>query len=435
MAASGLALQKLRYDTEYESIHYSTAEPTDPVARLAGELEAGEVVLPFDAANGYLAPLLAELGIPVSSQILVFTKTSFQKGRISPRTPRAIYFSDDAYVAWVQDGPLLEISSVDPVLGAVFYTLRQEKEPRPALERQTFVCLQCHDSYSLTGGGVPRHIMGSGIPDPSGRLASHEGWYLTDDRTPIEKRWGGWYVTGNPGGEPHMGNVVAKDAAEAATLDFAATPAVTDLSRLLDIGPYLGKQSDVVALLVIEHQVHVQNLITRVGWDTRRALDEAEKRGEAIGDDRRAEIERLADPLLRAMLFADEAPLRGAVVGSSAFATVFADRGPFDERGRSLRQFDLKGRLFRYPVSYLIYSESFDALPEPTRRYVYRRLRDVLEGKAEGAELTHGSEADRDATLEILEATKPGFRRTSGEASLQRPAFQTRRSQSTASSK
>jgi hypothetical protein len=392
--------QRLRYDTEYESIHYSTAAPTDPVARLRMRLESGQTGLRFQPPNGYLASLLRELAIPVSSQILVFTKTSLQKGRISPATPRAIYFSDDAYVAWVQDSPVLEISAVDPNLGAVFYTLRQEESPRGALERETFVCLQCHDSYSLTGGGVPRHLMGSGIPDPTGRLVSHEGWYLTDDRTPIAERWGGWYVTGRTGGQPHRGNIVAKDAAEAAALDFSSPADLASLEGRVDTRPYPGKHSDVVALLTLEHQVRVQNAITRVSWGTRTALHEAEKRGQP-GPKVLTEIERLAEPLVQALIFAGEAKLAGPIEGSSGFAEEFAARGPLDEKGRSLRQFDLKERLFRYPLSYLIYSESFDALPGVTKRYVARRLTEELGGS---------KDMDRRAALEILDATLPELR-------------------------
>jgi hypothetical protein len=383
--------ERLRYDREYPAIRYSSTAPTDRVADLERKIESGDVRLSFDPATGYLASLLRALGLPVASQILVFTKTSFQKGRISPRSPRAIYFTDDAYLAWVQGGSSIEISAVDPKLGAVFYTLAQEEAKPPRFERQTFVCLQCHDSYSLTGGGVPRHIMGSGIPDATGRLASHEGWSLTTDETPIEKRWGGWYVTGASGNERHMGNVFVRDGSELAALDFSKTADVTDLGKLFDTKPYLGRGSDIVALLVIEHQVHVQNLITRVHWDTLEALSR---------DDDERRVEAIAEPLVQAMTFAHEAELKGPISGTSGFAEEFAARGPRDARGRSLREFDLETRLFRYPLSYLIYSEAFEALPMKTRSYVLRRIREVL------GDRKSGSDAGR-AALEILDATRP----------------------------
>ena len=416
--AVGLALLQLPYDTEYEVIGYSTSEPTDPVARLQRKIDSGEVELQFDAQSGYLASLLQHLKIPVASQILVFSDTSFQIDLVSPQTPRAIYFKDDVYVAWPKGGAVLEVSAVDRQLGAVFYTLSQKESNSPRFERQTYMCLRCHDSYSLTGGGVPRYIMGSGFPDQSGQLVSHQGWHLTTDQSPLSQRWGGWYVTGTHGNQVHMGNLIAKDAADAARLDLTAGANLTDLGELMDTSPYLGKHSDIVALMVIEHQVHVQNLITRVNYDTRTALYNQQMLDQEPGrdpDDRSAatlkRIESIAEPLLRAMLFVDEAPLSDPIAGTSGFSAEFVSQGPWDEQGRSLRQLDLNKRLFRYPCSYLIYSEAFDALPDLTKKYIYERLWEVLEGQDRSEEFAHLSDADRQAILEILEETQADFPR------------------------
>ena len=65
--------------------------------------------------------------------------------------------------------------------------------------------------------------------------------------------------------------------------------------------------------------------------------------------------------------------------------------------------------MFRYPLSYLIYSESFQALPEVARGQVYLRLWEVLEGGDTGDTFAHLSGRDRTAILEILEETEPGF--------------------------
>ena len=412
----GWAMRQLPYDTEYEAIQYSSSTPTDPVTQLQQKITGGEVELQFDAQSGYLASLLGHLRIPVASQILVFSKTSFQTGLISSRTPRAIYFNDNVYVAWVQDSPVLEISSFDPQLGPVFYTLNQKPSTPPMFQRENALCLRCHDSYSLTGGGVPRYILGSGFADRSGRLVSHEGWHLTTDQTPLHQRWGGWYVTGTHGNQLHMGNLVPRDAAEAVRMDLAAGANLTDLDKLIDTTPYLGQHSDIVALMVIEHQVHVQNLITRVNWDTRTALHDQTILNQELASDsepRSAEtlklIESVAEPLLRAMLFVDEAPLTGPIAGTSGFSSEFVSQGPWDGQGRSLRQLDLTRRLFRYPLSYLIYSEAFEALPGLAKEYVYRRLREVLAGQDQGEEFAHLSDQDRLVIHEILEETKTDF--------------------------
>ena len=383
---------QLRYDKEYPEIGYASSTPRDAIARLQQRIDTGEAQLKFEAPNGYLSSVLRELDIDVDSQILVFSKTSFQKGLIAPETPRAIYFTDDVYVAWVQESPSLEISTMAPELGAVFYTLEQRQSARPAFERQTFLCLRCHDSYSLTGGGVPRHIMGSGLPDARGRAAYHEGWYLTTEETPIDKRWGGFYVTGTHGSQSHLGNVFVK----AGSVDFAAGANRTDLSELMDTGPYLGDHSDIAALMVIEHQIHVQNLITRVSWQARSASTSKP-------------MQEIAEPLVEAMLFAHEARLDAPIAGSSNFAASFVEKGPRDPKGRSLRELDLATRLFRYPCSYLIYSKAFDALPGEVKTYIYQRFREVLGGEDTSENFAHLSETDRAAIFDILAATKQDF--------------------------
>ena len=396
-----LATAQLPYETDYPVMRYQATEPDDRVAQLNAKLESGAVALDFDSKSGYLASLLGHLDISVASQMLVFSRTSFQAGLVSPRTPRAVYFADDVYVSWVQGGDQLEIASLDRDIGPVFYTLRQDADTRPEFERQTRLCLQCHDSFSLTGDGVPRFLMGSGLPDSEGNPVFHEGWFITTDQSPLRLRWGGWYVTGTHGDQLHMGNL-AVNLEDAAELDYSTGANVTDLGSLFDTGPYLGEHSDIVALMVMEHQVHLQNQLTKVHWDAEMAL--------AAGPPTPGRVEEITEPLVRALLFVGEAPLTSPIAGTSGFAAAFERRGPRDEAGRSLRDLDLSERLFRYPLSYLIYSEAFEALPQPVKSRVDRRLREVLTGGDDSPDFAHLSGADRAAILEILQATKPDFR-------------------------
>ena len=387
-----------------DAMHYATATPDDAVARLQKKLDAGSAALVFDKDRGYLPSVLKALDVPVSSQGLVFSRTSLQVDRIAPWSPRAIYFNDDVYVGWVQNGPIMEIASADPVLGAVFYTLRQEAADHPVFERQTQQCLQCHDSSSSTGG-VPGFIMRSVVPDRYGYVMAAGD--PTTDRTPLEKRWGGWYVTGTLGDRPHAGNVNAPVlTSEAGNVQVYLARAkllskkdVVDLKSRFDVDPYLAPHSDAVALLVLAHQASVHNLITDAGYQARLAGDVLDMRAKGA-----------AERLLRAMLFVDAAPIGGPVKGTSPFAEEFPKSGPRDAKGRSLRDLDLTDRLFRYPLSYLVYSEAFDALPAPTKKYVYERLDAVLDGADTAPEFGHLSPADRAAVREILEETKPDFR-------------------------
>jgi hypothetical protein len=421
-AAVGVLAQPQQRAAEHPAIAYATSAPADRIARLQAAIDSGAVALEFDDQRGYLPSLLRALEIPVSSQGLVFSRTSLQVDRIAPWTPRAVYYSDDVYVGWVQDGPIMEIATVDPSLGAVFYTLQQQKAGPPRFERQGRTCLQCHDSSSTTGG-VPGLIMRSVFADRYGYVVpSDQG--VTTDRTPLADRWGGWYVTGALGGQPHMGNVIAPQLghdivnpqAHLAKLRAEPREPVTDLSTRFDPAPYLAPHSDAVALMVLAHQASIHNLITAAGYEARRgAYDDrmisASRGGGAGGQSEgtRVRIETAGERLVRAMLFVKEAPLAHPVTGTSGFAAEFSRKGKRDRQGRSLREIDLTRRLFRYPLSYLIYSESFDAMPSAVKTYVYRRLREVLAGEDVRPEFSHLSRADRDAIREILEDTKADF--------------------------
>src|SRR6185503_18623014 len=423
LATIGVVAQQQPHAADHAAIAYATSTPADRIARLQASIDAGAASLEFDPQRGYLPSLLRALEIPVSSQGLVFSRTSLQVDRIAPWTPRAVYFSDDAYVGWVQEGPIMEIATVDPKLGAVFYTLRQEQAARPVFERQGRTCLQCHDSSSTTGG-VPGLIMRSVFADRYGYVVpSDQG--VTTDRTPLEDRWGGWYVTGGLGGQPHLGNVIAplvgheivNPAAYLTKLRAQPNPALADLSARFDPAPYLVPHSDAVALMVLAHQTSIHNLITAAAYEARRAEYDDRMISASRGDGSpasqsegaRVRIESAGERLVRAMLFVKEAPLAEPVTGTSGFAAEFGKQGKRDRKGRSLRDIDLTRRLFRYPLSFLIDSESFDAMPPAVKSYVYKRLREVLTGEDTRPEFSHLSPDDRTAIREILEDTKPEF--------------------------
>jgi hypothetical protein len=387
----------LRYETEYPTIPYLTGKRTDAVAALVERLARGEIELVYEGGRGYLDSLLAALEIDPSSQTLVYSQTSLQSKLIRPSTPRAIYFNDEVYVGFVQQGPI-EIASLDPSLGPVFYLLEQNAAAAPAFSAELGRCLSCHDSYSLTGGGVPRFIVGSGYTGTTGLLVSHEGWILVSDRTPFKSRFGGWYVTGRHGDQVHLGNMVIKTLSDFDRLEELRVGNLETLEGLFDVKPYPTNKSDIVALLVLQHQADVQNLITRLSYDARTAEDKREE-----------PLEETIERLLRMMLFVDAVEYTAPISGEPKFVEQFASRAVRDSQGRSLRDFDLTRRLFRYPLSYVIHSRAFDALPVDAKRAFYRRLNEVLTGVDSSEDFAHLSAADRDAIAAILRDTKPDF--------------------------
>lgn len=375
-AAAGIdALTFLPLD--HPAIQYDKSAPHDPAAALREKLDTGDMKLAYDPEFGYLKSLLQALRVPVSSQLLAFSKTSFQAPRIGPRMPRAIYHTDDVSVGYVRGGDVLEIASVDPRLGTVFYTLDQEKTPQPTLVRRG-ECIQCHDGPATLG--VPGLLVRSVHAERTGYALLTVPSYVTDHTSPLSQRWGGWYVTGTHGSQFHMGNQTVASRTDT-ELDLAKGANVTSLSRYLDVDAYLQPTSDIVSLIILEHKTRMTNLITRLGWETRMGADEAK-------------LDDVVRETAAYMLFMNETPLKEPITGSERYRSEFEAQGPRDRQGRSLRDLDLKTRMFRYPCSFLIYSQQFDALPRIAKDKLYRRLFALLK------------ETKRADVIEILRDTK-----------------------------
>lgn len=416
-AAAALLLAARADEAPYElpPVNYSASKPANAVSRLQARLSSGGATLLRDDSSGHLKSLLELLDIPVSSQTLVFSKTSFQRHRISPRSPRAIYFNDDVYVGSVRGGEVLEVSAADPQLGAVFYTVSQAPGA-PRITRQTHACLQCHDSAGLALG-VPGHVVRSVFPDDDGMPHFTMGTYKTDTRSPYAERWGGWYVTGEHGAMRHLGNVVYEESPNPDLRKSGEQGAnVKTLEGRANLKDYLTTSSDIVALLVLEHQTYIHNLITRANHQTRLALLQSEEINRLSGtpdagltEGGRARVRGHCEPLLEALFFSGEPPLVSPVMGTSGFAEEFEKRGPCDPQGRSLRQFDLRKRLFKYPLSYLVYSKAFAGLPAAAKEYLSGRMREILTGADPRPEYAHLSSDDRAAILGILRETLPDF--------------------------
>jgi hypothetical protein len=382
------------------AIGYYTRSADDVVARLKARVADARAVLPFDPVSGYLRPVLDALQLPIDSQVLVYSKTSVQAPRVNPTNPRAIYFNDDVAVGYIRGADYLEIAAQDPQQGIIFYTIDQMPAERPSIERRDF-CVSCHQANATLD--IPGMLLRSVVTSPSGSTLPQFGNYVTDHRSPIEKRWAGYYVTGTHGAMRHLGNTLVSrdrpDASRDGDQNVKTLPA--ELVATLQAG-YPSPHSDIAALMVFSHQARMMNLITRLGWEVRVA------RGRGAAD---AKARELAPELVDYLLFVDEQPLTAPIEGTSGFAARFSAAGPRDRRGRSLRELALgqSGRLMRYPCSYMIYSPAFDAMPAEAHAAVYARLRDVLSGRDRDPKYARLTDADRTAIDEILRKTKPDW--------------------------
>lgn len=399
-------------DIEQPPIAYSTTEPHNRVSELEQQIASGKQSLVREEHYGYLRSLLAALGIPVESQVLVFSKTSLQVQRISPRTPRAIYFADDVYVGFCQQGEVIEVSVADPKLGTAFYTLDQQA-PQPEFTRQTDTCLLCHSSSRTEG--VPGHLVRSLYADAGGQPVYSAGSLNVTHSTPFAERWGGWYVTGEHGKQRHRGNYFAPRNLRPGDADHSIGQNVTSLDEYFPTDKYLTPHSDLVALMVLEHQVLVHNRLTSANYVARQALAYQDMMNDYMDqpdgtplDSTTRRIATAGDKLVEALLFVDEAPLTDALKGPAGYAEQFAQQGERDPQGRSLRDFDLQTRMFKHPCSYLIDSPAFADLPPAMREYVWQKVDDVLAGRDTSGRFDHLASADRVAIREIVRATVAG---------------------------
>lgn len=399
-------------DLENVPIRYSRAALDNPVSRLNDQLAKADPKWEHNRDFGYLPAVLKALDIPKSSQTLVFSKTSFQRDRITPKTPRALYFNDEVYLGFCLRGDVLEFSAADPNIGTAFFTLSQDPDERPRFIRQTDNCLACHASTMTRNS--PGHVMRSVYPDSQGQPILSAGTYRTDPSSPFEERFGGWYVSGTHGTKQHLGNMVFAAKADPSNADRGAGQNVADLSSRFTAAMYPTPHSDLVALMVLGHQLDVHNRMAYATIEAKRALYYQEETRKALGepvgtryDSVNRRLDSAANDLLDSLLFVNEHKLTEPVAGTSDFQKEFEARGPADRRGRSLRQFDLKTRLFRYPCSYLILSRTFDQLPAEIRTRVVAKLNSILDGANTEAKYSHLDESMRNAIREILVEVKP----------------------------
>jgi hypothetical protein len=365
----------------HPAIKYLTTDTDTVVDRLNQKLRDGSATLVFDDKTGYLKSVLELLHVPVESQVMVYTQTSLQAQHIKMDNPRAIYFNDTVSVGYIRGAGLIEVAAQDPKMGTIFYAINQVKASQATFGRDQ-QCLRCHLSWDTLG--VPGLSVLTTFPRKS--EADYANGGTVDHYRPIDERWGGWYVTGKKVPAKHMGNlplIMSKPI---------AVPARPSLDGLFDLSGYLTPYSDVVALMVLDHQAHFSNLVTRATWETR--LDDPMRIAEAA--------EKLADY----MLFVEEAPITGGgMEGSSGFAEKFMSMGPKDPKGRSLRDLDLKTRLQKYPLSYMIYSPAFRALPDAPKNLVMGQINRVLSGEVTGPQYAHLTPPLRAAIREILQST------------------------------
>ena len=367
---------------ERSPIDYENGKEDNEVVRLQKKLDSG-LNLDYDSQHGYLNAVLKALNIPVSSQTLVFSKTSFHRKLISTHNPRAIYFNKNTYIGWVDGARVLEVGVADKNLGAVFYTFTQSKTEKPKFVRDDS-CLSCHASGRTQN--EPGFFIRSVFPDKDGEPVSRAGEDRVDHTTPIDLRWGGWFVTADNFNSPHRGNgYVKKDGPY--KVSPVSAKSLNDLSNFFDSEKYLTSTSDIQALMALEHQVKMHNLFTTTKFRSLHALHNEKVINEALGETGRRDLTKrilnnAATEILDYMLYENEISLKGnEFSGIEKFRQDFASMAPRDSKGRSLAELSFDRKMGKFSCSWLIYCDSFLGLPVELKEIVLQRLIKILTGE------------------------------------------------------
>jgi len=371
-------------------IRYSDTRAEDALSRLAAELASGVKRVEGEGALERLAFVLRELKVPVESQVLVFSKTSHQNPLIHPRNPRALFFSEDAYVGYVPGGAI-EAVVVDARLGPVFYLIEAGGAGGLRIERDLSNCMSCHGTTRTEN--VPGMQVRSVHPNADGHPLLALGTSHVTHDTPLAERWGGYYVTG-VSSLPHLGN-------RTYTEDGPVDPRPSDwrdLKGKIDVAKYPRPTSDIVALMVLEHQCRMHNLLTAAALHYRRTVF-LSKALDAAADPDEGAAGRLADgaaeKIVAELLFRDEADPGDGIEGGEEFQRVFAARFPRTAAGDSLADFQLYRRIFKNRCSYMIYSQAFRDLPPRVKRAVLAKLKAALAGREPAFDWLKASERRR----------------------------------------
>jgi len=395
-------------DYELAPINYSATKDDNAITRIQADIDRGILSWAEAKPIELLRSLLDQLNIPVSSQVLVFSKTSLQHKIINPSNPRAIYFNDDFYVGYVPGG-MIEVIACDDLTGMMFYSLNLNEVP----ERRRFLrdqeCMTCHASRNTMD--IPGLLVRSVFTNQEGQALLSWGSLLTTPASPIEQRWGGWYVSGNKAQVKHMGNQwVDNPEIDRDAYDELHNQYLPGLSGFFDTRKHLADSSDILALMIMEHQIQVHNTLSAAKMRYLRAvyLDKA-IHGDKISPSVDRMIADCVQSVLEALMFADELRLpEDGVEGSDEYRDSFMRLG-YRHDGHSLRDLRLEKRMFKYRCSYMIHSKSFEQLPDEIKIPVLTKLHAIVTDREPAVGLPLLSSREKERIHDILSHTHSAY--------------------------
>ena len=382
-------------DFKHEVHGYLDISPSDPFSKFMKRIEKGAVSLNYESDHAYLNSLFKELGISPHSQLLVYSTTSLQLSRISPRNPRAIYFSDDIYLGYVPGGQI-EIIGIDPQLGAIPYifNLPQAKDTTHPQIYRSKRCMNCHASKEM--GGAPSLLVGSVIPGPGGGTLDAFRRNIFGHNIPYAKRFGGWHITGNNPFPQSWANQTG--IMENGEIHKISNPP----GKYFTWQNYPVQGSSIIPHLLLEHQIGFTNLCISATYQFRE-----------INNSKDTFIDQQSDLLISYILFENEVSLpENRIDKKTKYALDFEGYEKENQTQDSLRRLNLDSRIFDLRCSYMLFSNSFSGLPHPLKMSIFQKLYHLLSCPQDKlpSRFSYLEQAERKKIKIILTARLQGFR-------------------------
>lgn len=372
---------------------YWTRPLSDPFTRWLEKVKRGEASAPAGDELSVVRDYLKIFNVPVTSQMIVYSATSRQR-IISPYRPRALYFNEDLYIGFVPGGQI-EVASVDPAAGPVFHIFDFPRGERAGFQPDRSTrCMECHAGHD--NHQLPKLVMDSVIVNDQG--GSLETWRTVKfgHEVPLSERFGSWHLTGGHHLTSHHGNTLGQ--LSGGRLSVRENPP----GKLFDLAHYPLPTSDILPQLLHDHQAGFHNLLTEAVYRQRELL--AAGKGSLTAADEK-ELDILAGNIADYVLFKDEAKLPAAgITGDPAYVTDFRANRRTVTGGYSLKDFDLKTRLFRYRCSYMIYSQHWTELDPAIKARCWSRLKALLHERDPGHAAWLPAN-ERDAIRKLLAST------------------------------
>ncbi len=384
------AQQPIEFKAEPHNYFQRTSR--DPFARFQEQMTKGTTKLDVSSDLALLRSLLTGLNVPLSSQMLVFSATSLQDDKIHPTNPRALYFNEDTYVGFVPGGRM-EVIGIDPEMGAVFYIFDRLNPGAAPVAQRSDKCMNCHAGNATKR--VPGLIAESVMPAANGSSLESYRHEESGHQIPLENRFGGWHLTGGHHLETTHANLMGQLSKQ-----VMSTRAIQP-GELYNASIHLLPTSDVLPQLVHEHQLGFVNKVIALQYVVRSLLHESHGKP---GAKEAATLDEMIHDLTRYLLFADEAALpKAGIEGDPAFIKDFSLTKRTSAAGLSLKDFDLKTRLFRHRCSYLIYTPLWEGLPAFVKQRIYARMAEALGDQ--DREFTYLSSSEKQNIRSILKST------------------------------